>query len=148
MDAFVATGVPKTQRANFLKVLENLLQREQDEEQLTPEAAFLNVGVKIKGFEPDEGFQTDGPKDYGFDFVSIANDNCTIFQSKSIAYSNGIDGGVKIGPSYLDDIRQIKEVLNNLDNIPIDCNKQVGRALIALKNEISRLSLQRFADKN
>lgn len=148
MDALATPGVPKTQRANFLRVLETLLQREQDEEQISAEAAFLNVGVRIKGFEPADGHLTDGPKDYGFDFVSIASDNCTIFQSKSVNYANGIDGGLLIGPSYLDDIRQIKEVLEHFDNLPMDCNKQVSRALIGLKNEIARLSLSKIADKD
>jgi hypothetical protein len=46
---------------------------------------------------------------------------------------------------YLDDVRQIKEVLTNLDSIPLDCNKQVGAALVALKNEIARQSLQQIS---
>lgn len=147
MDALTAHGVPASQRANFAKVLEGMLLREQDEEQLSPEAAFLSVGIRVLGFEESEGFSTDGPKDYGFDFVTVASDGCTIFQSKSISYANGIDLGAQFGPSYLDDVRQIKEVLANLDAIPKDCNKQVARALTTLKNEISRQSLKRIADK-
>jgi hypothetical protein len=140
-------GVPASQRANFAKVLEGILQREQDEEQLSPEAAFLSVGIRILGYDEADGFLTDGPKDYGFDFVTVASDSCTIFQSKSVLYSNGIDLGFQLGPSYLDDVRQIKEVLSHLDAIPQDCNKQVARALTTLKNEISRQSLKRIAEK-
>ncbi|WP_445219351.1 AIPR family protein [Bradyrhizobium sp. Pa8] len=148
MDAFTEKKVPKSQRANFVKVLERQLQREQDEEQLSPEAAFLSVGVRILGYDIENGFVTDGPKDYGFDFLDISTDNCTIFQSKSVSYTNGIDLGLQIGPNYLDDVRQIKEVLGNLDNIPPDSNKQVSRALNALKNEISRQSLKKIAEKD
>ncbi len=93
-------------------------------------------------------YLTDGPKDYGFDYLDISSDSCTVFQSKSVNYGNGIDVGLQIGPSYLDDVRRIREVLSNLDNIPADCNKQVGRALVALKNEISRQSLKRIAEKD
>ena len=148
MDAISKHGVPSSQRANFVKVLERLLSREQDEEQLTPDAAFLHVGVSVLGYDISDGYLTDGPKDYGYDYLDISSDSCTIFQSNSVNYSNGIDIGLQIGPSYLDDVRQIKEVLSNLDNIPADCNKQVGRALVALKNEISRQSLKRIAEND
>jgi hypothetical protein len=89
MDALVSRGVPESQRANFVKVLERLIAREQDEEQLSPEAAFLSVGIAVLGFDKAEGFLTDGPKDYGFDFVTVTNESCTIFQSKSINFSSG-----------------------------------------------------------
>lgn len=146
MDALPEQKIPTSQRANFVKVLERQLQREQDEEQLSPEAAFLSVGVRNLGYDLENGYLTDGPKDYGFDFLDISTDSCTIFQSKSVSYVNGIDLGVQIGPNYLNDVRQIKEVLCNLDNIPADCNKQVARALVALKNEISRQSLKKIAE--
>lgn len=148
MDAISKPGVPTSQRANFAKVLERMLSREQDEEQLTPEAAFLQVGVSVLGYDVADGYLTDGPKDYGFDYLDISSDSCTIFQSKSVNYVGGIDLGLQVSPSYLDDVRQIKEVLSNLDNIPADCNKQVGRALVAIKNEISRQSLKRIAEKD
>lgn len=148
MDALIEQKIPTSQRSNFVKVLERQLQREQDEEQLSPEAAFLTVGVRNLGYDLENGYLTDGPKDYGFDFLDISTDSCTIFQSKSVNYANGIDLGVQIGPSYLNDVRQIKEVLSNLDNIPTDCNKQVSRALAALKNEISRQSLKKIAEKD
>ncbi len=148
MDAISKPGMPSSQRANFVKVFERMLSREQDEEQLTPEAAFLQVGVSVLGYDIADGYLTDGPKDYGFDYLNISSDSCTIFQSKSANYASGIDLGLQIGPSYLDDVRQIKEVLSNLDNIPADCNKQVNRALVTLKNEISRQSLKRIAEKD
>lgn len=147
MNILAKPGIPQSQQVNFLKVLEGMLFREQEEEQSTPEAAFLSAGIKILGYDEGDGHLTDGPKDYGFDYLHIRTENCTIFQSKSLNYSSGLDGGALIGPSYLDDIRQIKEVIANLDAIPLDCNRHVSRALTALKNEISRQSLQRLADK-
>ncbi len=147
MDALVSRGVPESQRANFVKVLERMIAREQDEEQLSPEAAFLSIGIAVLGFDKPDGFLTDGPKDYGFDFVTVTSESCTIFQSKSVNFSGGIDIGFQISPSYLDDVRQIKEVITHLDNIPLDCNKQVSAALVALKNEIARQSLQQVVAK-
>lgn len=147
MDALVNRGVPPAQRVNFLKVLERMIVREQDEEQLSPEAAYLAVGIGTLGYELSDGYLTDGPKDYGFDFVHVTSESCTIFQAKSVQSNNGIDIEYQIGPSYLDDVRRIKEVLNNLDNLPLDCNKQVSAALTAIKNEIARQSLQRVALK-
>lgn len=130
------------------KVLENMLLREQEEGQITPEAAFLSCGVRLFGFDPDDDYMTDGPKDYGFDYLHITNENCTIFQSKSLSYANGIDSKVQISPSYLDDLRQIIEVLKHVDTPPKDCNKQLNKALISLRNEISQRALQRVAKQD
>jgi hypothetical protein len=55
MDALAKHGVPVSQRANFVKVLERMLLREQDEEQLSPEAAFLALGIRILGYDQSEG---------------------------------------------------------------------------------------------
>ena len=138
------SGVPASQLANFMKVLESSLAKEQ-EDGTNPELAFLLFGVKLFGFDPEDGFLTDGSKDYGFDYVHISNDDCTIFQAKSVNYAAGIDSDYIAGPSYLDDIRQIRDVLQHLDEVPKDCNRTVSKALTSLRNEISRRSLQALA---
>jgi hypothetical protein len=112
-------AVPASQQANFVKVLERNLLREQEEGQISPEMAFLVNGVRLFGFDPDEGYMTDGPKDYGFDYLDITNESCTIFQSKSLNYANGIDTTAQIAPSYLDDVRQIAEVLKHSIRHPL-----------------------------
>jgi hypothetical protein len=141
-------AVPASQHANFIKVLEANLAREQEEGGSSPELAFLISGVRLCGFDPDDGHITDGPKDYGFDYVHITNDDCTVFQAKSVNYSSGIDATQQISPPYLDDVRQIIEVLNHLDRPPPDANKQVTQALLSLRNEISRRALQRLASED
>ena len=145
LDTVQRNVVPASQQANFIKVLETYLAREQEDGGVSPETAFLLAGVRLFGFDPEDGFVTDGPKDYGFDYVHITGDDCTIFQAKSVAYANGIDTEFLIGPQYLDDLRQIQQVLQHLDDVPPDCNRQVDRALTLLRNEISRRALQRLA---
>ena len=140
MDMIV--GVPPSQQDNFSKVLERYLAREQEESGVSPEAAFLLTGIKTLGFDPEDGYLTDGPKDYGFDYVHVTEDDCCIFQSKCFDYSEGIDVSAVVAPSYLDDIRQIHQVISNLDRLPADCNKTVSRALLDLKNEVARKALQ------
>ena len=61
--------LPETQRPNFAKVLETELSREQEDAGVRPEKAFLRVALKTYGFDPDEGYQTDGSFDFLFDFV-------------------------------------------------------------------------------
>lgn len=133
--------LPESQRPNFAKLFEGELLREQEEAGVRAEEAFLRVTLRTYGFDPDEGFQTDGSFDCGFDFVYVTQEETSIFQSKTLESEGGIPLNAQLDASYLGDLRRIIDVLKNLDKIPKEANKDVVKALISMRSEINRRAL-------
>ncbi len=135
------TALPDTQRANFANLLLEEMGREQEDAGVGPEESFLRVALRTHGFDPEEGHQTDGGYDCGFDFVNVTQEETSIFQSKSLIYSNTLPMDAKLDASYLGDLRRIIEVIGNLDNIPKEANSVVVEALTSMRTEINRRAL-------
>lgn len=132
------TSLPDAQRPNLAKLLENELLREQEDAGVRPEEAFLRVALRTYGFDPDEGYQTDGSFDCGFDFVYVTQEETSVFQSKTIDIEDGIPLNSELDASYLADLRRIVEVLQNLDHLPKEANRTVVEALTSMRSEINR----------
>lgn len=133
--------LPEAQRANFSQLLLNEMSQEQEEEGVGPEEAFLRIALKTFGFDPDDGHYTDGAYDCGFDFVSVTQEETSIFQSKTLNYENRLPLDALLDASYLADLRRILEVLKDLDHLPREANKAVSEALVNMRNEITRKAL-------
>lgn len=135
------TALPESQRANFANLLLEEMGREQEETGVGAEESFLRVALKTYGFDPDEGHQTDGGYDCGFDFVNVTQEETSIFQAKSLDFSKALPIDAKLDASYLGDLRRIIEVIGNLDNIPKEANSVVVEALTSMRTEINRRAL-------
>jgi AIPR protein len=133
--------LPDGQRDNFAHVLQMDIQREQEDERIGPDEAFLRTALSTLGFDPDEGYYTDGPYDCGIDYIHVTQEEASIFQAKSLAITDGIPLHALLDASYLDPIRRTLEVLQNLDALPPEANKPVTEALSSLRNEINRRAL-------
>lgn len=133
--------LPEAQFENFSKVLETEMGKEQEDEGIGPEEAFLRVALKTYGFDPDDGYQTDGAYDCGFDFVYVTQEETSIFQSKTLSYESGLPSSEYLDASYLSDLRRIVEVLNDLDHIPREANRTLIEALTSMRSELARRAL-------
>lgn len=133
--------LPDTQRKNFARLLEEEMRNEQEEENVNPDKAFLRVALNTLGFDPDDGYYTDGAFDYGLDFVNVTEEEASIFQAKSLAIHEGIPLEAMFDASYLSDIRRIIEVLHHLEKLPKDANKETTEALTNLRNAVNRRAL-------
>jgi hypothetical protein len=133
--------LPDTQRKNFARLLEEEMRNEQEEDGVSHDKAFLRVALNTLGFDPDGGYHTDGPFDYGLDFVHVSEEEASIFQAKSLAIHEGIPLEAMFDASYLADLRRIVEVLQHLDKLPKDANKQATEALTNLRNSVNRRAL-------
>ena len=136
-----ANTLPESQRNNFSKLLETEIAREQEDAGVGPEEAFLRVALRTYGFDPDEGYHTDGPLDCGLDFVFVTQEETSIFQSKSLEYDGDLPLTTKLDATYLNDLRRILEVITNLDHLPKDANGVVIEALTSMRTEITRRAL-------
>ena len=134
-------SLPDTQRINFARILEKDLRTEQDREGVSPDAAFLRVGLRTLGFDPDEGYITDGPLDCGFDFINVTQEEASVFQAKSVIFQGGVPLNDKFDATYLGDLRRIISVIQNLENLPEEANKKVTSALTSMRNEVNRRAL-------
>jgi hypothetical protein len=141
MVAMTTNTLPESQRHNFSKLLETEIAREQEDAGVGPEEAFLRVALRTYGFDPDEGYHTDGPLDCGLDFVFVTQEETSIFQSKSIEYDGELPLATKLDATYLNDLRRILEVITNLDRLPKDANGVVIEALTSMRTEITRRAL-------
>ncbi|WP_425104589.1 AIPR family protein [Ancylobacter sp.] len=134
-------ALPDSQRENFANLLLEEMAREQEEEGVSPDEAFLRVALKTHGFDPDEGHQTDGGYDCGFDFVNVTQEETSIFQAKSLGYGSKLPIDAKFDASYLNDLRRIIDVIRDLDHIPREANSGVTDALTSMRTEINRRAL-------
>ncbi len=140
------TNLPDTQRKNFAGLFEKEILKEQEEENINVDEAFLRVSLDTLGFDFDEGSYTDGAFDYGVDFVHVTEEEASIFQAKSLSIHEGIPLQQALDASYLADVRRIIEVLQHLENLPADANKRVAGALTNLRNAVNRRALLRAAN--
>ena len=134
-------ALPESQRANFASLLFEEIRREQEDEGVNPEEAFSRVALKTYGFDPEDGYHTDGAYDCGFDFVNVTQEETSIFQAKSLEFQNVIPIDAHLNATYLGDLRRILEVLHNLDEIPREANSIVAEALTSMRTEINRRAL-------
>jgi hypothetical protein len=82
--------LPDAQRKNFARLLEEEIRNEQEKESVNPDEAFLRVALNTLGFDPDQGYYTDGAFDYGLDFADVTEEEASIFQAKSLEIDEGI----------------------------------------------------------
>ena len=134
-------ALPESQRANFASLLLQEIRKEQEDEGVNPEEAFSRVALKAYGFDPEDGYHTDGAYDCGFDFVNVTQEETSIFQAKSLEFDTVIPIDAQLDAAYLNDLRRIVEVLQNLDNIPREANSVVTEALTSMRTEINRRAL-------
>lgn len=134
-------ALPDSQRANFANLLLEEMRREQDDAGIEADEAFLRVALKTYGFDPEDGHQTDGGYDCGFDFVNVTQEETSIFQAKSLAFDTALPIDAKLDASYLADLRRIVEVIKDLDHIPREANSIVIEALTSMRTEINRRAL-------
>lgn len=135
------TALPDSQRANFAKLLRDEMIKEQEDPGISREDAFLRVALGTYGFDPEEGFQTDGAYDCGFDFVHVSQEETSIFQAKNLNYETIIPINAQFDSSYIADLRRILEVIKDLDNIPKEDNRKIVDALTSMRTEINRRAL-------
>ena len=110
--------LPDAQRKNFTRLLEEEIRNEQEKESVNPDEAFLRVALNTLGFDPDQGYYTDGAFDYSLDFAHVTEEEASIFQAKSLEIDEGIPLEATFDATYLRDVRRIVEVLQNLENLP------------------------------
>ena len=99
------------------------------------------MALRTFGFDPEDGHQTDGGYDCGFDFVHVTQEETSIFQAKSLTFDKSLPIDAKLDASYLGDLRRIIEVIRNLDHIPREANPTVVEALTSMRTEINRRAL-------
>src|SRR5215469_15576639 len=133
--------LPDTQRKNFARLLEEEIRNEQEEESVNQDKAFLRIALNTLGFDPDDGYYTDGAFDYGLDFVHVTEEEASIFRAKSLGMGEGIPLEAMFDASYLADVRRIIEVVEHLEKLPKDANKQATEALTNLRNAVNRRAL-------
>jgi hypothetical protein len=129
-------NISKSQRQNLLNVLESDLRQKMDDESLTFDNAFVLLALDYLEFNPDNGELSGGKGDHGIDYWEVDEEDAAIFQFKSHDFTENFDPLFKIGTNDLDDIRQLKQVLLNLNNIPDSANKSVKKFLQELTSAI------------
>src|SRR5262249_20880105 len=71
---------PSEQRNNLVAQFHSILQRRQEEEDLTFDRAFSRVSLEVLGYDLDAGTMSDGRGDFGIDFWIVEERAATLFQ--------------------------------------------------------------------
>ena len=129
---------PESQRENLVRQLEAVLVSEIEDNAVEPDQAFLRVALRLIGYDPVDGYLTDGKGDWGFDYVYIGDGEATVVQSKSTDFSQGIKTDEAFGPDKITDIERILGVLRHLQNNPENANEELKNALKHLRTQINR----------
>lgn len=119
-----------------LSILESELRQKMEDESFSFDNAFVFLALDYLEFNPDKGVLSGGKGDHGIDYWEVDEEDATIFQFKSHDFTESFDPLYKIGTNDLDDIRQLKQVLLNLNNIPDSANNSVKKFLEELTSAI------------
>ena len=107
-----------------------------EEHELSHEQAFLRICIQYLGFDPDQGVISDGPGDYGVDFIEVDDCGVSIIQSKSVEVDKEIDFRRTIGSNYIADVPRIRSLFENLEALPPKMNSKVRRALTDIRHSL------------
>ena len=64
----------------------------QEEDEVSPDRAYLTLCINYLGFSLEHGLITDGGNDCGIDFIEHTADGATILQTKSVEFFGRIVG--------------------------------------------------------
>jgi hypothetical protein len=117
---------PAELRKNLTNQLGLLLNRRADEHELSFDKAFSHIALDILGFdEPGSGTWSDGRGDFGVDYWIVEETTATIFQFKSQDFTAGLNPDLVADSTYLTDLPRIKKLLEHLNDVPKEANKNV-----------------------
>ena len=124
------------QEANFVSQLELDLSSIIENEEVSPDQAFLRLCIDYLGFSRDDGLISDGKNDCGIDFIDFSTTAATIIQAKSSDFPGKIDIDKLAGTSDITDIPRIRGVISDLDKLPPKIKANLRRLLVELKSAI------------
>jgi len=79
----MSRNYPSEQRINLVGQFHSILQRRQEEDDLTFDRAFSQLALEVLGYDLDAGTMSDGRGDFGVDFWIVEERAATLFQFKS-----------------------------------------------------------------
>jgi hypothetical protein len=111
---------PSEQRKLLIDHLLRDVRATADEAGVDVEVAFLDVAVRDFGYNIERGFRTDGPGDFGFDYLEVSEREAFIFQSKSVDADALIEyaGDNVLSPDKIADLHRILSVLRQSECHP------------------------------
>lgn len=129
--------IPETVVSNYIDLLEDNLREKMEEEELPYDQAFIYTALEYLEVNSDNGTISDGKGDHGIDYWEVHDDGAVLYQFKSHDFTEEFNQTYKIEPKQLDDLRQIQELIRDLDRIPAKANRKVLDCLQELRATIS-----------
>ncbi len=132
----MASPFSDSQRKNLLDSLETDLRSAMDEGSLSYDKAFIQVALDCLGYDTENGTISDGPGDFGVDYWEVGPDRATLIQFKCHDYSERFNANYTMKPDHLSDLRDMRDVLENLDATPKSANTETKRFITSARDAI------------
>lgn len=132
-------------RKNFVDALHQELLARPEVEAGNPERAFVEVVLDYLGYddalEARSESVSDGKGDFGVDAWFLSDEAATVFQFKSVDFSEEIDTDREVPPAGLADLSRIFSLLKSPDAPPDMANTKVRHFLQKFRSVINRQTL-------
>lgn len=135
------TYLPVLQK-NFVDTLHQHMLAKPEVEAGNPDRAFIEVVLDYMGYDDTPDFRadciSDGKGDFGIDAWFISDEAATVFQFKSVDFSEEVDINHEVPPSGLADLYRIFSLIKSPDKPPQEANPKVRAFLQKFRSVIHR----------
>jgi hypothetical protein len=132
---------PTEQRSNLVAQFQAVLQRKQEEDDLSFDRSFNHVALEVLGYDLDVGTMSDGRGDFGIDYWLVEERAATLFQFKSHDFTEKLNPDLLADPKYLTDLPRIDAILADLNNVPPEANAKIKELIKGLRSAVDRYRL-------